>query len=156
MIQLQHLVDWSRGMVCQIGQLNDKYTDWVNKPVDRPLRLFDNHMLEMMTKTPWWLVPMIWTPVIAVIFYAGVQDATSRNYSNVNTIPMISFSYFGSNKSHSVSVYSTELCDLSNCIWTFPMDTDRIYVTSLAIPHRRTTSESSILYIPFPVARFTS
>lgn len=79
----QHLLDWSRGMVSQIGQLGDKYAEWVNKPVDRPLRLFDSNALEMLTKTPWWLVPSIWIPVICCILHLGIQEAFSKNYSNV-------------------------------------------------------------------------
>lgn len=80
---VQHLVDWSRGMLSQIRVLNNNYTEWVNKPVDRPLRLFDSNLLESLTKTPWWLVPSIWIPIISLILNLGINDAFSRNYGYV-------------------------------------------------------------------------
>lgn len=39
----------------------------------------------MLTKTPWWLVPSIWIPVICFILHVGTQDAFHKNYSNVIT-----------------------------------------------------------------------
>lgn len=74
----QHLVDWSAAMIPQIGQLGASYTEWVNKPVDRPLRLFRSDWLEALTKTPWWLVPAFWVPVIGWILCAGAQRATAE------------------------------------------------------------------------------
>lgn len=59
--------------------------DWVNKPVDRPLRLFERNYLEILTKTPWWLVPVFWIPIIIVIIVIGLQDANSRQFSIVSS-----------------------------------------------------------------------
>ncbi|EDW46757.1 dihydroceramide fatty acyl 2-hydroxylase FAH2 [Drosophila sechellia] len=61
---MEHLVDWSKAMLPQIANITDCYDEWVHKPVDRPLRLFEPWYLEMCTKTPWWLVPLFWIPVI--------------------------------------------------------------------------------------------
>ncbi|XP_020814994.1 dihydroceramide fatty acyl 2-hydroxylase FAH2 isoform X1 [Drosophila serrata] len=61
---MEHLVDWSKAMLPQIANLTYCYDEWVHKPVDRPLRLFGPWYLEMCTKTPWWLVPTFWIPVI--------------------------------------------------------------------------------------------
>ena len=66
---LQHLVDWSKAMLPQISKITQYYDEWVHKPVDRPLRLFGPWYLEMCTKTPWWLVPAFWIPVIAKLLY---------------------------------------------------------------------------------------
>lgn len=63
----QHLVDWSKAMIPQVGKLGTLYSEWVNKPVDRPLRLFGPWYLECLTKTPWWIVPMVWIPAITFI-----------------------------------------------------------------------------------------
>lgn len=82
----QHLVDWSRGMVMQIGGLGDNYAHWVNRPVDRPLRLFDSTALEMLTKTPWWLVPCFWIPIIGFIAMFGINHAHAMAYSNVSYV----------------------------------------------------------------------
>lgn len=84
----QHLVDWSRGMVSQISSLGANYTEWVNKPVDRPLRLFDSTAIEMLTKTPWWLVPGFWIPIIIFLIKIGINDAHDKHYGNVR--PFIS------------------------------------------------------------------
>lgn len=71
-------------MIIQIGNLGDNYTNWCNKPVDRPLRLFDTTALEMLTKTPWWLVPCIWIPIIGLITNIGIKNAHAMAYSNVS------------------------------------------------------------------------
>lgn len=71
-------------MVCQIGQLGSNYSEWVNRPVDRPLRLFERNYLEILTKTPWWLVPVFWIPIILVILHLGLQDANNRVLSIVS------------------------------------------------------------------------
>lgn len=77
-------MDWSRGMVSQIASLGPNYAEWVNKPVDRPLRLFDTTALEMLTKTPWWLVPGFWIPIIIILIKIGINDAHGRHYGNVS------------------------------------------------------------------------
>lgn len=37
-------------MIPQIPKLDENYYEWVNLPVDRPLRLFENDFLELLTK----------------------------------------------------------------------------------------------------------
>lgn len=54
-------------MLPQIKNLKGKYNEWVHKPVDRDLRLFDAWYLEILTKTPWWVVAIFWIPVITFI-----------------------------------------------------------------------------------------
>lgn len=70
----------------QIGELGDNYTIWINKPVDRPLRLFDTTALEMLTKTPWWLVPCFWIPIIYLIAKIGINHAHAMAYSKVSYV----------------------------------------------------------------------
>lgn len=70
-------------MIPQIASLKKQYAEWVNKPVDRPLRLFGPSWLEVLTKTPWWAVPLFWIPSILYIIYIGVQEAYAQQYSNV-------------------------------------------------------------------------
>lgn len=79
----QHLVDWSKAMLPQIKNLGPQYDEWVHKPVDRSLRLFEQDYLEMLTKTPWWLVPAYWIPIIIVLIYLGASEAYGRDYNNV-------------------------------------------------------------------------
>ncbi|KAL9692084.1 hypothetical protein quinque_015858, partial [Culex quinquefasciatus] len=71
---MEHLVDWSRPMLVQIPTLGKHYVEWVNKPVDRQLRLFGPSWLENLTKTPWWVVPAFWIPAIMYIVHVGVRQ----------------------------------------------------------------------------------
>lgn len=80
------MVDWSKPMIPQIGKLGNQYSDWVHKPVDRPLRLFYYDFLEILTKTPWWLVPVYWIPVIIYLIYDGIKE-----YDNVSAYKSLSF-----------------------------------------------------------------
>lgn len=68
----------------QIGGLGENYTKWVNKPVDRPLRLFDTTAIEMLTKTPWWLVPCFWIPIFGLLAHIGINQAYAIEHSNVS------------------------------------------------------------------------
>lgn len=77
------MVDWSRGMVAQIAGIGEKYVEWVDKPVDRPLRLFDSDALEMLTKTPWWVVPTIWIPTIITVLYLATKETFNDGYGIV-------------------------------------------------------------------------
>ncbi|EAL41551.3 AGAP011282-PA, partial [Anopheles gambiae str. PEST] len=70
-----YLVDWSKPMLLQIYRLGDKYAEWVNKPVDRELRLFGPTWVENLTRTPWWIVPAFWIPAILyLIVRHGAQQ----------------------------------------------------------------------------------
>lgn len=78
---MEHLVDWSKAMLPQISSLKENYDEWVNKPVDRPLKLFDAWYLEMLTKTPWWLVPLFWIPAIIYLFQSESLDNNPHKLS---------------------------------------------------------------------------
>lgn len=49
----QDLVDWRKPLAWQVGHLKEKYDAWVHQPVDRPIRLFGNPLMEASTKTSW-------------------------------------------------------------------------------------------------------
>ena len=63
----QNEVDWNRGMVWQVYKFGPDYMKWCNSPVDRKLRLFDTDFVEWFSKTPWYMIPVIWIPVIMII-----------------------------------------------------------------------------------------
>ncbi|KAL5289125.1 FA2H family protein [Megaselia abdita] len=71
-VSMEHLVDWDRAMLPQIKNIAEHYDEWVHKPVDRELRLFDAWYLEILTKTPWWIVALFWSPVISYIIISEV------------------------------------------------------------------------------------
>lgn len=54
-------------MLPQIKNIAEHYDEWVHKPVDRELKLFDAWYLEVLTKTPWWIVALSWSPVISYL-----------------------------------------------------------------------------------------
>lgn len=81
-------------MLSQIGSLKGEYSEWVNKPVDRPLRLFGPNWLEMLTKTPWWAVPLFWIPSIIYIAKIGLNEAHVEGFSSVRTIYMFRIRVF--------------------------------------------------------------
>ncbi|XP_075169869.1 fatty acid 2-hydroxylase [Haematobia irritans] len=90
---MEYLVDWSKAMLPQIPKIAPHYNEWVHKPVDRPLRLFEPWYLEMCTKTPWWLVPAFWVPVItAIIFSQFKEPIESRDFYMIS---MLSLYFFG-------------------------------------------------------------
>uniref|UniRef100_A0A182P0Q9 Fatty acid 2-hydroxylase n=1 Tax=Anopheles epiroticus TaxID=199890 RepID=A0A182P0Q9_9DIPT len=81
---MEYLVDWSKPMLLQIYKLGDKYADWVNKPVDRELRLFGPTWVENLTRTPWWIVPAFWIPAILylIVQHGAQQVAIGRGLSS--------------------------------------------------------------------------
>ncbi|KAG0618588.1 hypothetical protein M758_4G076000 [Ceratodon purpureus] len=60
-------VDMTKPMVAQVGRLGSDYDEWVHQPVKRKEcpRLFDSDLLEYFTKCKWWMIPLIWGPVVA-------------------------------------------------------------------------------------------
>lgn len=48
-------------MAWQVGHLGEKYDAWVHQPVDRPIRLFGNPLMEAGTKTSWLDMTLLYT-----------------------------------------------------------------------------------------------
>lgn len=75
-------------MLSQVGNLGTHYLEWVTSPVDRQLRLFKNPLLENLTITPWYIVPLVWLPVIAYMIlngtrhYMEVTNGMCKNYTS--------------------------------------------------------------------------
>lgn len=79
-------MDWDKPMLSQVGNLGSKYNEWVTSPVDRHLRLFCNPILENLTITPWYIVPIIWMPIIVFFINYG-----SRRYIQITNGKFLSF-----------------------------------------------------------------
>lgn len=52
----------------------DEYCKWANEPKqlinpERPVILFNNWLLELLSKTEWWKVPLIWIPMMVYQLY---------------------------------------------------------------------------------------
>lgn len=60
------MVDLGKPLVFQVGHLGDGYQEWVHQPIvqkESP-RFFASDFMESTTKTLWWVVPLIWIPVV--------------------------------------------------------------------------------------------
>ena len=63
-------VDLDAPLLRQVADLGDQYDAWVHRPVRRPgtLRIFQSPWLEALSHVPWWIVPVVWVPVIAILW----------------------------------------------------------------------------------------
>jgi len=71
-------VDTTKGLVSQASALNTKdYEDFIHNVLvlDGPsLKLFDNPLMEIFTRSPWYVVPLVWIPIVSVLFYKAVLN----------------------------------------------------------------------------------
>ncbi|XP_015596008.1 fatty acid 2-hydroxylase isoform X2 [Cephus cinctus] len=84
---IEKLINWNKPILWQVSSLKNRYWEWVNLPVNRPIRLFKSNFLELLTITPWYLVPIIWIPISLYFFYIGCT--TDISDSVVNSMPQI-------------------------------------------------------------------
>ncbi|XP_063905029.1 fatty acid 2-hydroxylase-like [Zophobas morio] len=70
---LESLVDWEQPILGQVMALGSKYKEWVNLPIDRKVRFFGNPVVEKLTMTPWYLIPIIWIPIAVIFIMYGRQ-----------------------------------------------------------------------------------
>ncbi|KAN0065945.1 fatty acid alpha-hydroxylase [Thecaphora frezii] len=82
--QKHHFLDLSRPLIPQMwsATFNKQfYLEQVHNPrhLKQPARLFGPDVLEMFTRTPWYVVPVVWVPVAATIFYRAVTQFAVRN-----------------------------------------------------------------------------
>lgn len=71
----QFEVDLTKPLVFQVGHLLDRYDDWVHKPVitKQGPRLFESDFMESLTNTKWWVIPLIWGPVVLYSAWKSLQ-----------------------------------------------------------------------------------
>lgn len=66
MVAQSFTVDLNKPLVFQVGHLLEEYQEWVHQPIvskEGP-RFFENDILEFLTRTHWWAIPLIWLPVV--------------------------------------------------------------------------------------------
>lgn len=63
------MIDWNSGILTQLSKLGDRYDEWVNLPVDRVVKIFNNKYLELLSKTPWFMIPLVWLPIVCRIIF---------------------------------------------------------------------------------------
>ncbi|XP_033755379.1 fatty acid 2-hydroxylase-like [Pecten maximus] len=66
---LEKLVDWDKPMLGQVGDLGDRYFEWVHYPEDKHIRLFHSDFCEYFSQCPWYVVPIYWVPWLFIFLY---------------------------------------------------------------------------------------
>ena len=70
-------IDYNKGAVYQVRFLGKNYEKWVNTRIsEKSIRMFDSEFWEYMSKTKWYMVPMVWWPII-LLFSIYVFRETS-------------------------------------------------------------------------------
>lgn len=72
-------LDLSKPLIRQVWESNftkEFYLQQVHSPrhLKEPARLFGPDYLEVFTRTPWYVVPMVWVPISAALFYRSAQQ----------------------------------------------------------------------------------
>ncbi|XP_068654403.1 dihydroceramide fatty acyl 2-hydroxylase FAH1-like [Aristolochia californica] len=75
MVAQPFTVDLNKPLVFQVGHLGESYQEWVHQPIvskEGP-RFFANNFLEFLTLTVWWVIPLVWLPVVCWFEYTSFQ-----------------------------------------------------------------------------------
>ncbi|KAG2493429.1 hypothetical protein HYH03_008248 [Edaphochlamys debaryana] len=65
-------IDSSKPVVAQVGRLGPSYWTWVHEPEPGQPRFFGSALVESCSKTPWWLVPVLWLPLFSYCLFSAV------------------------------------------------------------------------------------
>ncbi|KAJ4975569.1 hypothetical protein NE237_000675 [Protea cynaroides] len=68
-------VDLNKPLVFQVGHLGESYQEWVHQPIvsrEGP-RFFASDFWEFLTKTEWWVIPLIWLPVVFWAIFKSIR-----------------------------------------------------------------------------------
>lgn len=66
-------IDFSRPLVAQVGALGPAYDEWTHAALPGVPRLFGPEWMEFFSRTPWYLIPMIWIPISIMCMMHSVQ-----------------------------------------------------------------------------------
>ena len=84
-------------MLWQVGALGEVYHKWVHSPVDKPLRLFQSDFVEFFSRTPWFVIPLVWLPVVlfmSAVSLQGVNTSWMPLYSPSDPLPVPAFFFW--------------------------------------------------------------
>eukprot|EP01018_Ginkgo_biloba_P030149 Gb_15196 [translate_table: standard] len=66
-----------------VGHLGDAYQEWVHQPIackEGP-RFFESDFWESLTRTVWWVIPLVWLPVVSWTIFMAVQRGLSPGHT---------------------------------------------------------------------------
>lgn len=74
-----YTVDLNKPLVFQVGHLGEDYQEWVHQPIvtKHTPRFFESDFCEFFTRTVWWIIPLVWLPVVAWNQVLSVQRGIS-------------------------------------------------------------------------------
>lgn len=64
-------VNWTKPMLWQVGGLKERYLEWMDTPTDRKLRLFESDFVEFFSNTKWYMIPIVWFPIIIYMLFTA-------------------------------------------------------------------------------------
>nr|XP_034174368.1 fatty acid 2-hydroxylase isoform X1 [Osmia lignaria] len=89
--EYENFIDWNSPILCQVGTLGDRYWEWVNLPVNQQIRLFKSDYLEILSITPWYLIPIVWIPICIFLLYLGWTGIADSHSGNILLEALISY-----------------------------------------------------------------
>lgn len=69
-------------ILSKVGDLGDRYWTWIHQPYEGTFRLFESDVLENMTRTSWWVVPLVWLPLV-ILFTVRAFSLVFQNYGEL-------------------------------------------------------------------------
>ncbi|XP_054002790.1 fatty acid 2-hydroxylase [Hylaeus anthracinus] len=91
--EYEDLIDWNAPILRQVGNLGDKYWEWMNLPVNRKIRLFESNLLEIISITPWYFIPIVWVPVCIYFLYSGFATITNNYTGSAVFEALVSYAF---------------------------------------------------------------
>jgi 4-hydroxysphinganine ceramide fatty acyl 2-hydroxylase len=72
-------IDWTKPIVFQVGHLGTNYDKFVHDPLvlDEPARFFESDFFEFFSRTPWYIVPAVWVPVVCGFLLWSTKEGLS-------------------------------------------------------------------------------
>ncbi|KAK4488091.1 hypothetical protein RD792_003833 [Penstemon davidsonii] len=75
MVVQEFTVDLNKPLVFQVGHLGEAYEEWVHQPIvskEGP-RFFESDFWEYLTRNEWYVIPLIWLPVVAWFISSSIR-----------------------------------------------------------------------------------
>lgn len=67
-------IDWNEPILFQVPKLGDRYFEWVHRPTDGHLRLMKSEVCEFFSQCPWYVVPLVWIPIVLLMLYTSYTN----------------------------------------------------------------------------------
>ena len=91
--------DYNKGLWWQIWNTDwtfEEYYRYINEPKHlvnpvRNLRLFESDFMELTTMAPWFLIPLIWIPVVSLYIYNS--EGTNKELTTWYCVGLLSWTF---------------------------------------------------------------